>query len=101
MSLMLQRFMLDTAEFKFYKRLLVEMEAFKSVLSICLLIVCYAKHFIKIYQSQQSLSKISIQLCLRLGKENWPVVLFSPCDIPGEKKSPKQGCVLWLFHLFP
>lgn len=45
---MLQRFVLETAEFKFYKRLLVEMEGFKSVISSCLLLMRYAKRFIKI-----------------------------------------------------
>lgn len=61
MSLVLQRFVLETAECKFYKRLLVEMEVFKSVISICLLLMRYAKHFVKIQQSQQNLSKVSIQ----------------------------------------
>lgn len=58
---MLQMFVLETVEFKFYKRLLDEMETFKSVISSCPLLMRYAKRFNKIQQSQQSLSKVSIQ----------------------------------------
>lgn len=45
---MLQMCVLEAAEFKFYKRPLDEMEAFRSVISSCPLLMHYAKRFIKI-----------------------------------------------------